>query len=184
MCKAFHCEARHAMSVSFHDHTRWLIRGETTANKWKSVILVLKVGSIPDKIIYCSFILHGQVESNRPIRRMPHSFCPNTICLLRPIDAYMRQWTAPSFDKFMVCRLFATSHYLKQCWLIVNWTTKVIYSNEILFANKWFSFKKMHSKMSLAKVLSRSQCVSMLCDRPQLLVGYWEGIKRQWFNNV
>ena len=108
------------------------------------------MGPIPNKIIFCSFIPHGQVESNKSIRRMPYSFCSNTVYLLRPIDAYMCQWTAPSFDKFMVCRLFATGHYPKQCWLIVSWTSKVTYSNEILFENKYF-FKKMHAKMSLAK---------------------------------
>ena len=37
-----------------------------------------------------------------------------------PSAAYMHQWTKSALVQVMACRLL--SHYLNQCWLIVNWT--------------------------------------------------------------
>ena len=37
-------------------------------------------------------------------------------------DGYMRQWTGSSFNQIMACRRTSPSHYLNQCWIIVNWT--------------------------------------------------------------
>ena len=183
MCKAIHCKARHARSVSSHGHTRWLIRDTPPNTKypWKSAKLVSKAGPIPGKIIYCSFVCHNHVQSNRAIRCMPYSFNPNTVYLLKPIDAYMRQWTAPSLDKFMIYCPFATSHYLNQSWLIVGWTPNGIYSIEFLFENQRLSLTKMHLKVWSAKY--RPFCLDLrvlACyfDRRAILVGYWEGIER------
>ena len=55
-----------------------------------------------------------------------------------PSAAYMRQWIGSTLVQIMACRLFAPGHYLNQCWLIVNWTTRNIFQwswnrNSILF---------------------------------------------------
>ena len=38
--------------------------------------------------------------------------------------AYVRQWTGSLLLQIMACHLFGASHYLNQCWVIVNWTLK------------------------------------------------------------
>ena len=60
--------------------------------------------------------------------------------------AYMRQRTSPALVQVMACRLFgaASSHYLNQCWLIVNWTPGN--RNSIIF------ILKMHLKLSSVKM--------------------------------
>ena len=37
-------------------------------------------------------------------------------------DGYRHQWTGSSFNQIMACRWTTPSHYLNQCWIIVNWT--------------------------------------------------------------
>ena len=37
-------------------------------------------------------------------------------------DAYMRRWTGSSLVQIMACPCSPPSHYLNQCWNIVNWT--------------------------------------------------------------
>ena len=60
------------------------------------------------------------------------------------------------------------SHYLNQCWNIVNWTPGTNF-NEIVIENHTCSFTKMHLKMlsasadHLVAILSRPQCVNTLC---------------------
>ena len=39
-----------------------------------------------------------------------------------PSAAYMRRWIKSVLVQIMACRLSAPSHYLNQCWVIVNWT--------------------------------------------------------------
>ena len=41
---------------------------------------------------------------------------------LRPSDAYMRQWSNHHWFRLWLVALPAPSHYLNQCWDIVNWT--------------------------------------------------------------
>ena len=50
----------------------------------------------------------------------------------------------PSLVQIMACP--APSHYLNQCWIIVNWSLGKKF-NEILIEINTFSFKKMHLKM-------------------------------------
>ena len=38
--------------------------------------------------------------------------------------AYMRQWTGLSLVRVMACRCSAPSHYLNQCWFVVNRTSE------------------------------------------------------------
>ena len=45
------------------------------------------------------------------------------LCLTPPGTPYICQWTGSAMVEVMVCHLFGEpSHYLNQCWLIVNWT--------------------------------------------------------------
>ena len=44
------------------------------------------------------------------------------INLSPPGAAYMRQHIGSALVQIMACRLSAASHYLNQCWRIVNWT--------------------------------------------------------------
>ena len=41
-----------------------------------------------------------------------------------PSAAYMRQWAGSALVQIMACHSSAPSHYLKQCWFIVNWTLR------------------------------------------------------------
>ena len=80
-----------------------------------------------------------------------------------PSAAYMRQWIGSALAQIMACRHSAPSHYLNQCWVIVNWTVRNKLQwklNGILS----FSFKKMHLKMSsarMAAILSRGRWVNI-----------------------
>ena len=81
--------------------------------------------------------------------------------------AYMRQWTEPSLVQVMSCRLSGAKPWYNQCWLIVNWNKKEQIGTN--FIETWirilsFSFKKMHLKMSSAKmaaILSKGRWVIM-----------------------
>ena len=50
--------------------------------------------------------------------------CFNYIDTLRQSDAYMRYQPRPSLGEIMDCRLFCPSHYLNQCYIIVNWNNR------------------------------------------------------------
>ena len=74
--------------------------------------------------------------------------------------AYMCQWSGPALVQAMACHLFGTSHYLNQCWLIVNCTPGNIFQwnlnqNSIIF---------IHLKMlsaRIAAILSRGIWVNL-----------------------
>ena len=68
----------------------------------------------------------------------------------------VRKLGHPWFRKWLVAWL-APSHYLNQCWNIVNWNFRIIFS-EILTEIYIFSFKKMHLKISSGKW--RPFCIS------------------------
>ena len=64
-------------------------------------------------------------------------------------SAYMRLWTWSALVQIMACHS-VPSHYLKECWVIVNWTL----SNKLqwhLIKIQSISFTKMHLKISSAK---------------------------------
>ena len=66
---------------------------------------------------------------------------------LRPSDAYMRQQTNQHWLRYWLVAWSAPSHYLNQCWNIVNWTLRnKVERNFNLNSN--ISSKKMFSKMS------------------------------------
>ena len=76
----------------------------------------------------------------------------------------------------MACGLVDASHYLKQCWNIVNWTLGNKFQwnlNENLYI--FILEGAFENVMKLAAILSRSQCVNtgledlvMMCSEPGL----------------
>ena len=77
----------------------------------------------------------------------------NAFKSLRPIVAYLRQETnQPWFRQLLLAwPRPAPSHYLNQCWDIVNWTLR----DKLRCNFNWnphFFFKKRHSKMSSGKL--------------------------------
>ena len=69
---------------------------------------------------------------------------------MKPSDTYMRRQHRTPFVQRTACRHSVQSHFLNQCWNIVNWTLRTNFRgiwNEIQI----FLFQKMHLKMSSAK---------------------------------
>ena len=62
----------------------------------------------------------------------------------------MRQWIGSALVQIVACRLFYPILYLNQCWYIVNWTLRD--KNEIFSKKQILSFRKMHLKISSAKL--------------------------------
>ena len=78
---------------------------------------------------------------------------------LRLSDLYMCQETNHHWFRQWLVAWSAPSHYLNQCWNIVNWTLRNTNFSEILIAIHMFSFKKLHLKMSSGKW--RPFCLSL-----------------------
>ena len=80
---------------------------------------------------------------------------------LRPSDAYMRQWTNHHWFREGLVAWTAPSHYLKQCWIIVDWTLKNKFqwhlnrNSNILIQENALE----HVVCELASILSRPQSV-------------------------
>ena len=81
---------------------------------------------------------------------------------LRPSDAYMLQWTNHHWFRLWLVVWTAPSHYLKQSWIIVNWT---------LMNKRQWNFNRNsnilihknaleHVVCEMASILSRPQCVN------------------------
>ena len=111
--------------------------------------------------LYCATKLHNhngsRVQSKwiAPLRKPVNS--------LRPSDAFMRQWTNHHCFRQWLVAWPAPSHYLNQCWDIVNWTLRNKlhwnfnrYSYIFIQEN---SFENVVWKM--AAILSRPQCVKI-----------------------
>ena len=66
----------------------------------------------------------------------------------RPSAAYIRQWVGLALVQIIACFAYsASSQYLNQCWVIVNWTLR----NKLQWKfnqNTKFSFTKMLLKIS------------------------------------
>ena len=67
-----------------------------------------------------------------------------------PSATYMRPWTWSEMVRLWLVAYSAPSHYLNQCWVIVNWTSITNFS-EILIKIQNFSFTEMHLKILSAK---------------------------------
>ena len=67
-----------------------------------------------------------------------------------PSAAYMRWGTGSALVQVMACRLTTQSHYLTQCWLIVNWTLGNKLQWNCNQDSNISSLKKMHLKISSA----------------------------------
>ena len=81
---------------------------------------------------------------------------------LRPSDAYMRQLTHHHWFRYWLVAWPAPSHYLNQCWIIVNWTLR----NKLLWnlnrnSNVFIQENAFESVVcETASILSRPQCVN------------------------
>ena len=83
---------------------------------------------------------------------------------LRPSDAYMRQWTNHHWFRKWLVAWSAASHYLNQCWNIVNWAigNKLQWNlkqNSYIFIQE-NAFENVVWKM--AAILSRPQYVNSI----------------------
>ena len=80
---------------------------------------------------------------------------------LRPSDAYIRQWTNHHWFRQWLIAGSAPSHYLNQCWNIVNWTNR----NKLQWSGNRNSYIFIQENTlenifwKMAAILSRSQCV-------------------------
>ena len=70
-----------------------------------------------------------------------------TVNSLRLSDTYASVNQAPALVQIMSSRLFATSHYLNQWWLIVNWTLR----KKDFWGKFWWKFQHFHSRKCLWK---------------------------------
>ena len=81
-----------------------------------------------------------------------------TVNSLRPSEAYMCQETMPSLVQWLVARS-AISHYLIQCWNIVNWTPRNKLQGNFHWNIYVFIQENMFENMcKMASILSRPQC--------------------------
>ena len=103
-----------------------------------------------------------------------HFYGVTEINSLGPSDAYMRQQSIQHWFRWCLFASSAPSHYLNQCWNIVNWTI----GNKLLWNLNWNlyiiteenPFENFIWKM--AAILCRPQCVNSL--RPS------DAVWRQW----
>ena len=113
------------------------------------------------KFLWCS--LHYILDVRKKFHLLLNSSPPSA--------AYMRRWTGPSLVQVMACRLFSA----------ITWTNAGLLSigllgtnvSKILIEILSFSFKKMHLKMSSAKmaaILSMGRWVNVLCHQQ---AQYW-----------
>ena len=82
---------------------------------------------------------------------------------LRPSDAYMRQWNNHHWFRWWLVAWSAPSHYLNQCWIVVNWTLKNIFQwksnqNTTIFIEE---NARQNVVCEMASILSRPQCVNI-----------------------
>ena len=85
---------------------------------------------------------------------------------LRPSNAYMLRWTNQHWFRLWLVAWSAPSHYLNQCWKIVNWNLRNREQTSVKSLTKihTFSFKKMHLKISSVKW--RPFCLGLLKHPP------------------
>ena len=96
-------------------------------------------------IFYTKYTVHSSRGRQLSIRAMIDYCC--TIALdvssLRPSDAYTHRQTNHHWFRWCLASWTAPSHYLNQCWNMVNWTPR----NKLqlfLIAINIFSFQKMY----------------------------------------
>ena len=83
---------------------------------------------------------------------------------LRPSDAYIRQSSNHHWSRWWLVAWPAPSHYLNQCWDIINWALR----NKLQwnFNRYWYIFIQESSFENviceMASILSRPQCVKLL----------------------
>ena len=85
-----------------------------------------------------------------------------------PSASYMLQWTGSALVQIMACHLFSIepfswSHYLNQCWLIVNWTLRNKLQWNLNRNTKLFTHKNASENdvCEMAAILSRERRVPL-----------------------
>ena len=93
---------------------------------------------------------------------------------LRPSDTYMRQWTNQHWFRQWIVAWTSPTHYLNQCWNIINCTI----GNKLhwnINRNWYVSFKKIHLKMSSGKWRPFCHGLNMLKSQSVALVWVRQG---------
>ena len=110
---------------------------------------------------------------------------------LRSSDAYMRQWSSNHWSRKWLVAWSAPSHYLNQCWDIVNW----ILRNKLQWninRNSNIFIQENESECVFCKIaftLPRPQCVKhiQIASQNDTMVFYWRqtcnvhSIYKRWY---
>ena len=109
-------------------------------------------------------VTQGFGASERIMITFLYQNIPLHINSLRPSDAYMRQWTNHHWFRYWLVAWTAPSHYLKQCWIIVNWSLRnKLQWNFNRNSNIFIQENALeHVVCEMASILSRPQCVNGL----------------------
>ena len=105
-------------------------------------------------------------------------FRPQCINSLRPSDAYMRrQFNHHWFRKWLVA-WSAPSHYLIQCWDIINWTLRNKLQWNVSRNYKIFIQENVFESVvcEMASILFRPQCVNADSSAVYIMISY---VKRE-----
>ena len=102
----------------------------------------------------------------RGVMTKHHEKCDTSLNSLRPSDAYMRRWSNHHWFRQWLVALPAPSHYLNQCWNIVNWTLGIKLQwksnrNSDIFIQE-NAFESVVCEM--AAMLSRPRCVKIAIE--------------------
>ena len=104
---------------------------------------------------------------------------PEFVNSLRPSDAYMCRWTRLHWFRSWLVAWMTPSHYLNQCWSIVNWTLRN--KRQWNFnRNSYVSFKKMHLKMLPAKWWPFCLSLNLLNGKFALSQLSWKIMFKPW----
>ena len=105
-------------------------------------------------ILLCCII---KIDSLEPLCR---SWYVNS---LRPSDAYMRRQSSHHWFRHWLVAWRAPSHYINQCWIIVNWTLANIFLWKFNQYTTIFIEENARETVvcEMASILSRPQCVKV-----------------------
>ena len=121
---------------------------------------------------WCRLTTSHNVSQCWPRSMSPYDVTrPQWLDTLWPSDTYMRRWSNQQWFRQWLVAWSAPSHYLNQCWNIVNWTIrhKIQWNfnqNESIFIQE-NAFEKIVCE--IAAILSQRQCVGLLWFYADLL---------------
>ena len=119
--------------------------------------------SFPMDVSWWSQLQNGKMASNHFLtwtNSFPQLIFFITINSLRPSDAYMHQQTNHHWFRKWLFAWSAPSHYLNQCWNIVNWALR----NKLQWKFNGNSYIQENASQNIVPemvtILSRPQCVN------------------------